>query len=83
MIVKEGKYNINMLIDDKNGITLKVWMTFFNASPGYLLHLQRKALDWRKDYDGLTKRNYDAIGRQYDDARAGSAAEESPAREHS
>ena len=39
LIIKEGKYDINMLIDDKNGITLKVWMTFFNASLGYLLHL--------------------------------------------
>jgi hypothetical protein len=76
-VFKEGKYNINMLMDEECGMTMEVWVNYFRISPGYLSHLRRKAHDWKKDYGGLTRANYIALNRVYDDARL----EESPERE--
>jgi hypothetical protein len=76
-VFKEGKYNINMLMDEECGMTMEVWVNYFRISPGYLSHLRRKAHDWKKDYGGLTRANYVALNRAYDNA----TLEDSPERE--
>jgi hypothetical protein len=38
-VFKKGGYDINMLIDTDNGMTLKVWVDYFNQTLGMLLHL--------------------------------------------
>ncbi|KAF2628501.1 hypothetical protein BU25DRAFT_447962 [Macroventuria anomochaeta] len=68
-VVKEDKYDINMLMDEQVGMTMEVWVNYFCIGPGHLAHLRRKAIDWRKDYGGLTKANWDAMGRVYNDVR--------------
>jgi hypothetical protein len=76
-VFKEGKYNINMPMDEECGMTMEVWVNYFRISLGYLSHLRRKAHDWKKGYGGLTRANYIALNRVYDDVRL----EESPERE--
>ena len=62
-VFKKGGYDINMLIDSENGMTLEVSVDYFHQTPGMLSHLRRKVHDWLKDYTGSTKDNLEAIQR--------------------
>lgn len=59
--VVEGGYDINMLMDARDGMTLEVWVEYLDLPPSLLSHLRRKAHDWIKDYGGLSASNYDMI----------------------
>ena len=67
-IFERGHYNINMLMDGETGMTLEVWVNYYERPPGLLSHLRRKAHDWIKDYGGLAQANFDAATRQYSNA---------------
>ena len=41
----EGGYDINMLMDKRDGMTLEVWVEYLQLPPSLLLHLRRKAHD--------------------------------------
>jgi hypothetical protein len=68
-IFREGLYDINMLMDKEEGMTLECWTEYFHQSPSMLSHLRRKAFDWRKDYGGLTVLNVDALKSYENDTR--------------
>ena len=57
----EGGYDINMLMDRCDGMTMETWCEYFNLPPSLLSHLRRKAHDWIMDYGGLNKKNYETI----------------------
>lgn len=59
--VVEGGYDINMLMDKRDGMTLEVWTDYLQLPPSLLSHLRRKAHDWIKDYGGLSPKNYAII----------------------
>lgn len=65
----EDLYDINMLMDKEDGMKLECWIEYYNQSPSLLLHLRRKAFDWRKDYGGLTIINTDALESYENDTR--------------
>ncbi|KAF1357619.1 hypothetical protein EJ07DRAFT_157614 [Lizonia empirigonia] len=54
----DGGYDINMLMDRRDGMTLEVWVEYLDLPPSLLSHLRRKAHDWIKDYGGLSAENY-------------------------
>jgi Na+-translocating ferredoxin:NAD+ oxidoreductase RnfG subunit len=56
-VFKEGCYDINMLMDVEDGMTLEVRVDYFQQTPAMLSHLRRKVHDWLKDYAGLTDEN--------------------------
>ena len=58
-----GGYDINMLMDSRDGMTMKVWVDYFDQTLGMLSHLRRKAHDWMKDYAGLSVENITAANR--------------------
>jgi hypothetical protein len=68
-IFREGLYDINMLMDKEDGMTLECWTEYFHQSPSMLSHLRRKAFDWRKDYGGLTVLNTNALKSYENDTR--------------
>ncbi|KAF3013592.1 hypothetical protein E8E12_000155, partial [Didymella heteroderae] len=59
--VVDGGYDINMLMDKRDGMTLEVWVEYLQLPPSLLSHLRRKAHDWIKDYGGLSPKNYAII----------------------
>ncbi|KAF1936049.1 hypothetical protein EJ02DRAFT_427870 [Clathrospora elynae] len=75
-VFEEGHYDINMLMDRQNGMTLEAWCEYFDLPPSLLLHLRRKAHDWRIDYGGLTRMNFEAMQKVY----ANAAGDETPQR---
>lgn len=60
-VFQEGKFDINMLMDQETGMTLEVWVNYYGHSPGLLAHLRRKAFDWIHDYGGLTAANLEVL----------------------
>jgi hypothetical protein len=56
-VFKDGGYDINMLMDVEDGMTIDVWVDYFKQTPAMLSHLRRKVHDWMKDYAGLTLEN--------------------------
>ena len=68
LIFEKGHYDINMLMDPEDGMTLETWVYYFDKQPALLAHLRRKAHDWIGDYGGLTKANFDAMNRGYRNA---------------
>ena len=52
-----------MLMDSRDGMTMEVWVDYFDQTPGMLSHLRRKAHDWIKDYAGLSVENITAANR--------------------
>ncbi|KAF1363299.1 hypothetical protein EJ07DRAFT_174010 [Lizonia empirigonia] len=57
----DGGYDINMLMDRRDGMTLEVWVEYLDLPPSLLSHFRRKAHDWIKDYGGLSAENYRLI----------------------
>ena len=54
-------YNINMLMDDQDGMPLATWITHFKMIPVMHARMRRKAHEWRKGYGGLTAVNRQVI----------------------
>lgn len=54
-LCKKENFNINMLMDPWDGMTMDLWTQYYEQSPRLLSHLRRKAHDWIKDYSGLSK----------------------------
>ena len=69
VVFREGLYDINMLMDKEDGMTLECWCDYFHMAPSMLSHLRRKAFDWGKDYGGLMSLNIDAIHSYQNDTR--------------
>jgi hypothetical protein len=44
-VFKEGCYDISMLMDVEDGMTLEVWVDYFKQTPAMLSHLRRKVHD--------------------------------------
>ena len=68
-VFRDGLYDINMLMDKEDGMTLECWVDIFKMAPSMLSHLRRKAHAWREDYAGLTQKNFDNIQRYQNDTR--------------
>jgi len=60
-VVVDGGYDINMLMDKRDGMTLEVWVEYLQLPLSLLSHLRRKAHDWIKDYGGLSTKNHAII----------------------
>lgn len=60
-VVLEGRIDINMMLEDS--LKMKLWVEYFWYPSGRLMPLRRDAIQWRRDYRGLTEENWQTINR--------------------
>jgi hypothetical protein len=61
LVFTDHEYNINMLMDDHDGMSLSTWIKHFKQVPVMHAHMRRKAHEWRRSYAGLTPMNRQLI----------------------
>ncbi|OSS43245.1 hypothetical protein B5807_12114 [Epicoccum nigrum] len=61
LVFTDHQYNINMLIDNQDGMLFSTWVKHFKQIPVMHAHMRRKAHEWRRSYAGLTPMNRQII----------------------